>query len=308
SIKNGSTALPYIKDTGDTVTGDYDFTGGTVQVAAPTRPADAATKQYVDNAVGQATDPALTARVEALETSQTQQDTEIANLKSGTTALPYVKKTGDSMAGVLNMSNNKVTNVADPNANGDAVNKKYVDDKATETETTLKEYVNEHSGGFENAVIVGLYDMTKTGSIPREANNDYMFITLPTSSKSFDDGVIVTIRNGSNQGVHAYNQQIGASTDQFTFTGNGYVIVYRVAVTPVPVDPATKFNQIDLSNYVGSLSGSTVNTASDFKAALQYILDNNPGKHFYYGTDHTGTTWYFASDTELRSLSNHSYT
>ena len=54
--------------------------------------------------------------------------------------------------------------------------------------------------------------------------------------------------------------------------------------------------------------GATVNTASDFKAALQYILDNNPGKHFYYGTDHAGTTWYFASDTELSALSNDSYT
>ena len=74
------------------------------------------------------------------------------------------------------------------------------------------------------------------------------------------------------------------------------------------MDPATKFNQIDLSNYVGGLSGSTVNTASDFKAALQYILDNNSGKHFYYGTDHAGTTWYFASDTELSTLSNDSYT
>ena len=63
-----------------------------------------------------------------------------------------------------------------------------------------------------------------------------------------------------------------------------------------------------MSNYVGDLSGSTVNTASDFKAALQYILDNNSGKHFYYGTDHAGTTWYFASDTELSALSNDSYT
>ena len=63
-----------------------------------------------------------------------------------------------------------------------------------------------------------------------------------------------------------------------------------------------------MSNYVGSLSGSTVNTASNFKAALQYILDNNSGKHFYYGTDHAGTTWYFASDTELSALSNDSYT
>ena len=282
NLKNGTTALPYIKDTGDTVTGTYNFTGADLTVKAPTADASPATKAYVDS--------------------------KITNLENGSTALPYVKKTGDSMTGVLNMSNNKVTNVADPTANGDAVNKKYVDDKATETETTLKEYVDGHSGGFENAVIVGLYDMTKTGSIPREANNDYLFLMLPTFSPADYGNMIGTIRNGSNQGLWAEGQQIGASTGQFTFTGNGYVMVYRVAVTPVPVDPAAKFNQIDLSNYVGSLSGSTVNTASDFKAALQYILDNNSGKHFYYGTDHAGTTWYFASDTELSALSNDSYT
>ena len=208
------------------------------------------------------------------------------------------------------MSNNKVTNVANPTANGDAVNKKYVDDKATETETTLKEYVNEHSGGFENAAIVGLYDMTKTGSIPREANNDYLFIILPSTSSPDYGGAAATIRNGRNGSDFAIfwaGHHIVPSAGQFTFTGNGYVMVYRVAVTPVPVDPATKFNQIDLSNYVGSLSESTVNTASDFKDALQYILDNNPGKHFYYGTSNTGSIWYFASDTELSTLSNDSY-
>ena len=133
------------------------------------------------------------------------------------------------------MSNNKVTNVADPTENGDAVNKKYVDDKATETETTLKEYVDGHSGGFENAVIVGLYDMTKNGSIPREANNDYLFIILPPLDNGhFVGGNAFTIRNGSNP-VES-GQPIGASADQFAFTGNGYVMVYRVAVTP-GIDP-----------------------------------------------------------------------
>ena len=316
-VKDRETAIERIQTEIDGVTGDLSgylpLTGGTMtgalNVQTPTENANAATKKYVDDAVQNATDPELAGRVEALETSQAQQDTEIANLKNGSTALPYVKKAGDSMSGVLNMSNNKVTNVADPTANGDAVNKKYVDDKATETETTLKEYVDGHSGGFENAVIVGLYDMTKTGSIPREANNDYLFITLPTPTPNVNpDNITVTIRNGVNVIVKGFQHQISATSGQFTFTGNGYVMVYRVAVTPEPVDPATKFNQIDLSNYVGSLSGSTVNTASNFKAALQYILDNNSGKHFYYGTDHAGTTWYFASDTELSALSNDSYT
>lgn len=287
----------YLPLTGGTMT-------GALNVQTPTEDANAATKKYVDDAVQNATDPELEGRVEALETSQATQDTEISNLKNGTTALPYIKDTGDTVTGAYDFTGADLT-VKTPTADGDAVNKKYVDDKATETETTLKEYVDEHSGGFENAVIVGLYDMTKTGSIPRKANNDYMFITLPTFSTNYSGGLIGTIRNGSN---HGHGNEIVASTGQFTFAGDGYVMVYRVAVTPEPVDPATKFNQIDLSNYVGSLSGSTVNTASNFKAALQYILDNNPGKHFYYGTDHAGTTWYFASDTELSTLSNDSYT
>lgn len=216
NLKNGTTALPYIKDTGDTVTGTYDFTGADLTVKAPTAEASPATKAYVDS--------------------------KITNLENGSTALPYVKKAGDSMTGVLNMSNNKVTNVADPTADGDAVNYKTMNAMKTDLESQI-----------EN--LSGLLD-------------------------------------AANQKIQDLEQRVEELEQN----------------PPQPVDPTTKFNQIDLSNYVGSLSGSTVNTASDFKAALQYILDNNPGKHFYYGTDHKGTTWYFASYTELSALSNDSYT
>ena len=216
NLKNGTTALPYIKDTGDTVTGTYDFTGANLTVKTPTADASPATKAYVD--------------------------TKITGLENGSTALPYVKKTGDSMSGVLNMSNNKVTNVADPTADGDAVNYKTMNAMKTALESQI-----------EN--LSGLLDT-------------------------------------ANQKIQDLEQRVEELEQN----------------PPQPVDPTTKFNQIDLSNYVGSLSGSTVNTASNFKAALQYILDNNSGKHFYYGTDHAGTTWYFASDTELSALSNDSYT
>lgn len=225
----------YLPLTGGTMT-------GALNVQTPTEDANAATKAYVDQAVQNATDPELTGRVDALETSQAQQDTEIANLKNGTTALPYVKKAGDSMTGVLNMSNNKVTNVAAPTADGDAVNYKTMNAMKADLESQI-----------EN--LSGLLD-------------------------------------AANQKIQDLEQRVEELEQN----------------PPQPVDPTTKFNQIDLSNYVGGLSGSTVNTASNFKAALQYILDNNSGKHFYYGTDHAGTTWYFASDTELSALSNDSYT
>ena len=225
----------YLPLTGGTMT-------GALNVQTPTEDANAATKKYVDDAVQNATDPELEGRVDALETSQATQDTEIANLKNGSTALPYVKKAGDSMTGVLNMSNNKVTSVADPTANGDAVNYKTMNAMKADLESQIENL----SGMLDTA----------------------------------------------NQKIQDLEQRVEELENN----------------PPQPVDPATKFNQIDLSNYVGSLSGSTVNTASDFNAALQYILDNNSGKHFYYGTDHEGTTWYFASDTELSALSNDSYT
>ena len=174
------------------------------------------------------------------------------------------------MTGTLNMSNNKVTNVADPTANGDAVNKKYVDDKATETETTLKEYVNEHSGGFENATAVGVYDIRKAPTIPRETNFDYLFICYTSLGQTHP----FFVANGeTGTKVNTGGVTVVATAGNFTANGTGYLMVYRVAVTPEPVDPpvdpATKFNLIDLSNYTGSFSGSTVNTASDFNAALQ---------------------------------------
>ena len=225
----------YLPLTGGTMT-------GALNVTTPTEDANAATKAYVDQAVQNATDPELEDRVEALETSQATQDTEIANLKNGTTALPYVKKAGDSMTGVLNMSNNKVTNVADPTANGDAVNYKTMNAMKTDLESQISD--------------------------------------------------LSDLLDAANQKIQDLEQRVEELEQN----------------PPQPVDPATKFNQIDLSNYVGGLSGSTVNTASDFNAALQYILDNNSGKHFYYGTDHAGTTWYFASDTELSELSNDTYT
>lgn len=43
--------LPYIKDTGDFVVGDYDFTAATLSVNTPTENAHAATKKYVDDAI-----------------------------------------------------------------------------------------------------------------------------------------------------------------------------------------------------------------------------------------------------------------
>lgn len=50
---------------------------------------------------------------------------------SGNTELPYVKRTGDTMTGNLNMGTYKITNIPTPTDGTDATNKTYVDSKIT---------------------------------------------------------------------------------------------------------------------------------------------------------------------------------
>ena len=51
NMKDGTTELPYIKNTGDTITGDYDFTSATMKVAKPVDDTNPATKAYVDGGI-----------------------------------------------------------------------------------------------------------------------------------------------------------------------------------------------------------------------------------------------------------------
>ena len=125
NIENGTTELPYIENNDGSFTGtllgEYiTLSGGiatetatfTKSVMVPVTPVDdrnavskkyaddadtsilEQAKEYVDSQTGavESNVSAITSRVDALETSQGQQDTEIANLKNGTTKLPYVTK------------------------------------------------------------------------------------------------------------------------------------------------------------------------------------------------------------------------
>lgn len=86
-------SLDYLPLAGGTITGELN-------VPAPTKDSNAATKKYVD---------------------------DYATSHSG-----FVKKTGDTMSGALNMGSNLISGLATPVANTDAATKKYVDDKTSD--------------------------------------------------------------------------------------------------------------------------------------------------------------------------------
>ena len=123
---SGTTTLANVS-----ITGSLDMNSGTVgtvtNLSTPQNPADAATKQYVDTSIQNVIDTAPAALDTLNELAAAINDD--ANFASTVTnsLSQKVSKNGDSMSGILNMGNNKVTSLAAPTATGDAANKSYVD-------------------------------------------------------------------------------------------------------------------------------------------------------------------------------------
>ena len=139
NLENGTTELPYIKNNGDTVTGSYDLTGAAVTIAEPASNNSPATKKYVDDSIS-AIDVSeqiapLTERVTAaegeidtLQTDVEAVETSVANITNGTTELPYVKDSGDTVTGTYNFTGANVT-IAEPTVSNNPATKNYVDAK-----------------------------------------------------------------------------------------------------------------------------------------------------------------------------------
>lgn len=431
-MQSGDLDLPYLKRGGDTGTGTFNFTDATVNVAAPTTDANAATKKYVDAAykVNSAAIAAETARAtnkenelntaittekeraEAAESSLSglinQETTDrkaadnaleakIANLTDGTTEMPYVKKAGDTMSGPLNMGDNFIDHVKDPTETYHAANKNYVDSKDTvlnaaiQAETKNREtaitgvlqQIQELETGLEGdlAGYLPLAGGTMTGALSMgnnkvtnvadpTANGDAVnkkyvdehvpTITGPTGHMEFVDacylapGATKTWNKQENEiycvqmytdltimmGVAFFHNMLWKSTPatgsqypqedlqgiidvtstSLKITSSTMFITNGIAVAlykyiedgeQPEVDYTRLFMNLDMSGYNGETTGTTVYTGTNFQDALSYMIktvDFSSDKFPYTGTDNSGNKWYTISTDVYDELTENSYT
>ena len=107
----------------DLAAGTYKITG----LGTPSANTDAATKAYVDTTVAAVIDSAPAALNTLNELAAALGDDANFATTVSTSIGTKVAKAGDSMTGALSMGNNKVTDLATPTNNTDAVNKSYID-------------------------------------------------------------------------------------------------------------------------------------------------------------------------------------
>lgn len=208
----------------------------------------------------------LTTRMSAVETKNTQQDTEIAK---------KLNKSGDTMRGVLNMGNNKITALSNGTANTDAVNY----GQLSTTNTNLS--------SLTTRVTAAETKLTQQGTaITTLQNNESKWLDKTTGGEVNGD---ITI-SGTNGALELQGNGTSGGTPQISSTGskltlqvsNGDVIVKNLGQADskgmitnlrAPVNEFDAANKAYVDAHSGGGGGGSGTTISDVTASV----DNNTG-------------------------------
>ena len=130
----------------------------------------------------------------------------------------YVAKTGGSMSGALSMGNNKITGLATPTDDGDAVNKDYVD--------------NSFSNPLLGATFIGTLTNTTAISVNFDTNNIFQFIfkingVIDVSSSS---GYYIEFYNVSDKKIGIFYIFEGGASRKYT-ANNKFLILNPVMIS-----------------------------------------------------------------------------
>ena len=170
--------------TGNIAMGGYKITG----MGTPTNNTDAATKAYVDNAVKNAT-------------------------PSGGDASDKVSKSGDIMAGQLDMNTNKIIGLGTPTDKTDAANKAYVDNKVGSIDVSkqLNELATEFASEINNLKSDLKWELLWENASPNSGFGEQA-INIPGASKypAFvvftSQGSMICKRNDKSHYLFAYDK------------------------------------------------------------------------------------------------------
>ena len=304
-LENGTTALPYLKKTGDIGTGTFNFTGAQLQIAEPTADNHPTSKKYVDQAVENATDPELEGRVEALETSQATQDTKLTNIENGTTALPYLKNSGDTSSGTYNFTGS--VSVPVPSTSGQAANKQYVDSTINSAITELKSEIGA-TGPTGHLEFVDAMMLGSGAKKEFECNGTDVYVIsgymIDTTGSTTPENLENVATTGKTSMSTCWGSVTG-NTSSFTVSAGGtaaIVTVYKFVADgeqPQP-NPTTFFTELNPPVILSATTSHPQSVEGDLSATLNAMIAAQSNWFKYKMQDGSGKTYYVMSASEIQ--------
>ena len=236
NIANGNTSLPYIKNVGDTVEGDYTF-NGKVNINQPTDNANATNKEYVD-------------------TKDTALDQKINKIVNGTTTLGYIKNTGGTATGAYDFTGATI-NVSQPSSDNNVANKKYVDTKVATIQGSGGSGVSYTQGNGitispENAISINL-NQNKANGLKIDSDG----LSLENASSTQSGAMSAIDKQNLDAAIQDINNIKAGSTDlpyikdengsfSGTLTGENTIFTGSVQIRkPIEDNEATNKSYVD---------------------------------------------------------------
>ena len=297
-LENGTTALPYLKKAGDTGTGTFNFTRAALQIAEPTQNNNPASKQYVDQAVQNATDPELAAQVEELENT-------VNGITSGTTTLPYLSKNGDTSSGTFNFTGAVTAPV--PSQPAQVANKQYADATITAAVNDLKEEIG-LAGPTGHMIFVDTIKLPagSNKTVTREAETDYLVTVFMPSATSKGANLAIVAGDNTAQEVDGVTVTPGDS-DIAVAAGSGsytaFVTIYKYFADgdqPQP-DPTTFFTELNPPVILSATTSNPQSIEGDLTATLNAMIAAQSNWFKYKMQDGSGKVYYVMSASEIQA-------
>lgn len=231
--------------------------------------------------------------ITSIETSLNNLKQTVEDIRNGTIQLNYLSLSGGTMAGTINMNNNKITNLPEPTSNQDAATKAYVDSHS--------------GGGGGTGDYVSKAGDTMTGALnismgESEISIANASIDLNTGSNGVTVGEIAT--DTPTYGIMSNSDLILIANGNINLANSNAAEALKITNVATPTDANDAANKQYVDNAVSGAGGGDFMANGSIPATGDFNMNNHKITNLSVPTEDKDVTNKSYVDSKVNSAGN----
>lgn len=231
--------------------------------------------------------------ITSIETSLNNLKQTVEDIRNGTIQLNYLSLSGGTMAGAINMNNNKITNLPEPTSNQDAATKAYVDSHS--------------GGGGGTGNYVSKAGDTMTGALnismgESEISIANASIELNTGSNGVTVGEIPT--DTPTYGILSNSDLLFIANGNINLLNSNDGEALKITNVAAPTDSNDAANKQYVDNAISSAGGGDFLANGSVPATGDFNMNNHKITNLSAPTEYEDATNKEYVDSKVRSAGN----
>lgn len=231
--------------------------------------------------------------ITSIETSLNNLKQTVEDIRNGTIQLNYLSLSGGTMAGTINMNNNKITNLPEPTSNQDAATKAYVDSHS--------------GGGGGTGNYVSKAGDTMTGALnismgESEISIANASIDLNTGSNGVTVGEIAT--DTPTYGIMSNSDLILIANGNINLANSNAAKALKITNVATPTDSNDAANKQYVDNAISGAGGGDFMANGSIPATGDFNMNNHKITNLSAPTEYQDVTNKEYVDSKVNSAGN----